>query len=142
MQSDYRRPLTLTGINSGVAASARGSSLVTVNKWWLLTAAIVTEVAATLSLRASQDDAAWLAVVVVGYVAAFTLLTMVLRAGVAVGVAYGIWGAVGTAVTAVLGAVIFGDPFTWAIAAGIGLIIAGVLLIEFGSHSDGQVQES
>lgn len=112
------------------------------NKWWLLTAAIVTEVVATLSLRASQDHAAWLAVVVVGYVAAFALLTMVLRAGVAVGVAYGIWGAAGTAVTAVLGAVIFGDPFTWVIAAGIGLIIAGVLLVELGSHPAGEVQES
>lgn len=112
------------------------------NKWWLLTAAIVTEVAATLSLRASQDHAAWLTVVVIGYVASFALLTMVLRAGVAIGVAYGIWGAAGTAATAVLGALIFNDPFTWAVVAGIGLIIAGVLLVEFGSHSDPQVQES
>jgi small multidrug resistance pump len=116
--------------------------LVTVNKWWLLAWAIVTEVAATVSLRASQDHVAWLTVVVVGYVAAFALLTMVLRAGVAVGVAYGIWGAAGTAITAVLGALIFGDPFTWAIGLGICLIIAGVLLVEFGSHSDGEVQES
>jgi small multidrug resistance pump len=107
-----------------------------------LAGAIVTEVAATLSLRASQDQTAWLAVVVVGYLAAFALLTMVLRAGVPVGVAYGIWGAVGTAVTAVLGAVIFHDPFTWAIALGIGLIIAGVLLVELGSRPDERVSES
>lgn len=40
----------------------------------------------------------------------------------------------GTACTAVLAAVIFGDPFTWPIVVGVGLIIAGVLLIEFGSH--------
>jgi small multidrug resistance pump len=118
------------------------SEAVAMSKWWLLAAAIVTEVAATLSLRASQDHAGWLAVVVVGYLASFAMLTLVLRAGVAIGVAYGIWGAVGTAVTAVLGAVIFGDPFTWAIAAGIGLIIAGVLLVEVGSHSDAQVEES
>ena len=99
----------------------------------LLTAAIVIEVAATLSLRASQDHSAWLVVVVVGYVGAFVLLTMVLRTGMAVGVAYGIWGALGTVGTAVLAALIFGDRFTWPIAAGIGLIIAGVLLVEFGS---------
>jgi small multidrug resistance pump len=105
-----------------------------VRKWALLAGAISTEVAATLSLRASQDHSAWLAVVVAGYVASFILLTMVLRAGVPVGVAYGIWGALGTAVTAVLAAVLFGDPFTWPIVAGIGLIIAGVVLIEFGSH--------
>lgn len=103
-------------------------------KWALLSAAIVTEVAATLALRASQDHSAWLALVVAGYAAAFTLLTLVLREGMAIGVTYGIWGASGTALTAVLAAALFGDPFTWPIAAGIGLIIAGVLLVEFGSH--------
>jgi small multidrug resistance pump len=105
-----------------------------VRKWALLAGAISTEVAATLCLRASVDHSAWLVVVVAGYVTSFILLTMVLRAGVPVGVAYGIWGALGTAVTAVLAAVLFGDPFTWPIVAGIGLIIAGVLLVEFGSH--------
>ena len=101
-------------------------------KWLLLGAAIVVEVAATLSLRASQDHSAWLVVVVAGYSGAFVLLTLVLRAGLSIGVAYGIWGALGTVGTAVLAAAIFGDPFTWPIAVGIGLIIAGVLLVEFG----------
>ncbi len=100
----------------------------------LLIAAIAVEVAATLALRASQDHSAWLVVVVTGYVGSFILLTMVLRAGMPVGVAYGIWGASGTAATAVLAAAIFDDPFTWPIAAGIALIIAGVLLVEFGSR--------
>jgi small multidrug resistance pump len=86
-------------------------------------------------LRASQDHAAWLVAVVVGYVGSFILLTMVLRAGLPVGVAYGIWGACGTAATAVLAAAIYGDPFTWPIVAGIGLIIVGVLLVEFGSRT-------
>jgi small multidrug resistance pump len=105
-----------------------------VQKWALLAAAITIEVAATLSLRASQDHSAWLMLVVAGYVGAFVLLTMVLRTGMPVGVAYGIWGAMGTAGTAVLAAIIFGDPFTWPIVVGIGLIIAGVLLVEFGSQ--------
>lgn len=104
----------------------------------LLIAAIAVEVAATLSLRASQDHSAWLVLVVAGYVGSFILLTMVLRAGMAVGVAYGIWGASGTAATAVLAAAIYGDPFTWPIVAGIGLIIAGVLLVEFGSRTANQ----
>ena len=97
-------------------------------------AAIAVEVAATLGMRASQDHSAWLVLVVAGYLASFVLLTMVLRTGMPVGVAYGIWGASGTAATAVLAAALFRDPFTWPIAAGIALIIAGVLLVEFGSH--------
>ena len=103
-------------------------------KWVLLIGAIAVEVAATLSLRASQDHSAWLVVVAAGYLGSFILLTMVLRTGMPVGVAYGIWGACGTAATAVLAAVIYGDPFTWPIVLGIGLIIAGVLLVEFGSQ--------
>jgi len=105
-----------------------------VRTWALLFAAISVEVAATLSLRASQHHPAWLIVVVAGYLSSFVLLTTVLRAGMAVGVAYGIWGASGTAATAMLAAAIFGDPFTWPVVAGIGLIIAGVLLVEFGSR--------
>jgi small multidrug resistance pump len=104
--------------------------------WVLLGAAIVTEVGATLAMRASQDHGAWLVAVIAGYACAFTLLTLVLREGVPVGVTYGIWGATGTALTAVLAAVIFGDPFTWPIVGGIALIIAGVLFIELSSRPE------
>ena len=45
-------------------------------------------------------------------------------------------GATGTAVTAVAASVIFGEAFTWPIAAGIALIIAGVLFVEFGSRAN------
>jgi len=107
--------------------------------WLLLLGAIATEVTGTLSLRASQDHRGWFVTVVLGYVASFWLLSRVLRAGLPVGVAYGIWGALGTAVTAVAGAAIFGDPFTGPVVLGIALIIAGVILIEFGSHRSAEV---
>jgi len=103
-------------------------------EWALLLAAIFTEVAGTLSLRASHDNRAWMVVVVAGYFLSFFFLTLVLRAGMGVGVAYGIWGALGTATTAGLASVFFHDPFTTSIMVGIGLIIAGVLLVEFGSR--------
>jgi small multidrug resistance pump len=105
-----------------------------VRKWLLLLAAIGTEVSGTLALRAAQNHSAWLVLVVAGYLASFYFLALVLRAGMPVGVAYGVWGAVGTAATAALAAVIFGDPFTMPIIAGIGLIIAGVLMVELGSR--------
>jgi small multidrug resistance pump len=38
--------------------------------------------------------------------------------------------------TAVLAAAMFDDPLTWPIAVGIGLIIAGVLFVELGSHPE------
>jgi small multidrug resistance pump len=74
-------------------------------------------------------------VVVLGYLAAFVGLAVVLSRGMGVGVAYGIWGASGVALTAVLSALIFGEALTVVMLCGIALIIAGVLLVENGSHT-------
>ncbi len=102
--------------------------------WLLLCGAIVMEVTATLALRAAVDHPAWVALVILGYGGAFVCLALVLREGMPIGVAYGIWAACGVALTAVLAALIFGDPFTWMIGLGIGVVIVGVLLVELGSH--------
>ena len=109
-------------------------SNIATNKWLALGCAIVSEVSATLALRASVDDARWLVLVAAGYLGGFAFLALVLRAGMAVGVAYGIWAAVGVALTAVLAAIIFGDAFTVGIGVGIAIVIGGVLLVELGSH--------
>ncbi|MFK3676193.1 DMT family transporter [Microbacterium sp. NPDC090218] len=102
--------------------------------WLLLALAIASEVTATLSLRASEGlrRKRWIPVIIVGYLAAFTLLGTILALGMPVGVAYGIWAAAGVAVTAVLGRVIFKDHFSLMMAIGVALIAAGVAMIEFG----------
>ncbi len=102
-------------------------------KWLLLAGAIITEVAGSLSLKGALDEPMLYAVVLVGYGSAFVLLTLVLRAGIPIGVAYGIWGACGVALTALLSAVIFGEPLTPLMVAGMALVIAGVLCVEIGS---------
>ena len=102
-------------------------------KWLLLAGAIVCEVAASLSLKAALDAPALYVVVVVGYVASFAFLAAVLRAGVPVGVAYGIWGALGVALTAVLASVLFHEPLTTVMLAGMALAVAGVLLVQWGA---------
>jgi small multidrug resistance pump len=100
-----------------------------------LAIAIVTEVAATLSLQATtRGRKALYAVVAVGYLIAFGMLALTLAEGVPLGVAYGIWAASGVALTAIFGALIFKQPFTWVMALGIALIMGGVLLIELGSQ--------
>lgn len=102
--------------------------------WLLLVLAIASEVTATLSLRASDGlrRRRWIPMIVVGYLAAFTLLGAILAMGMPVGVAYGIWAAAGVALTAVLGRVIFKDHFSALMGVGVALIVVGVGLIEFG----------
>ncbi|MFK0401801.1 DMT family transporter [Microbacterium sp. NPDC090225] len=102
--------------------------------WLLLVLAIASEVTATLSLRASGGlrRRRWIPVIVVGYLAAFSLLGAILAMGMPVGVAYGIWAAAGVAITAVMGRVLFKDHFSAMMAAGVALIAVGVALIEFG----------
>jgi small multidrug resistance pump len=60
------------------------------------------------------------------------MLAGALALGLPIGVAYGIWAATGVALTAILGRVLFRDPLTRTMLAGIVLIIGGVLLIELG----------
>lgn len=102
-----------------------------------LIGAILTEVGATMSLRASEGFAKriWIIPMTLGYLTAFGLLTLALTEGLALGVAYGIWSASGIALTAVLAQVFFNEPLTRTMTAGIGLIAAGVLIVELGANA-------
>ncbi|MGD8195429.1 DMT family transporter [Herbiconiux sp. P18] len=100
--------------------------------WLLLSGAIVTEVAATLSLRASEGlkKKRWIAPVAVLYVTAFGLLAIALAEGMPVGIAYGIWAASGVALTAVGARVFFKERLTPRMIVGLVLIMVGVVVIE------------
>ncbi|MDP9933901.1 DMT family transporter [Paenarthrobacter nicotinovorans] len=104
--------------------------------WLYLFLAIFTEVAATMSLRASEGlkKKLWAIPVVAGYASAFAFLSLTLAEGFPLGVAYGIWVACGVALTAVSARILFKEPLTPLMAAGMVSIGIGVLLVELGSH--------
>ncbi|RRQ29925.1 QacE family quaternary ammonium compound efflux SMR transporter [Rhodococcus sp. Eu-32] len=104
------------------------------NKYWaLLASAITVEVTASLSMKAAVNAPAWYAVVVAGYGASFVFLSLILRGGAPIGKTYGIWAAAGIALTAIFGFLVFGEPLSVPMVAGIVLVIAGVVLVEFGA---------
>ena len=105
--------------------------------WILLSGAVVCEVSATLGLKAALDQPWWYPPVVLGYLTSFALLAAVLRAGMALGVAYGTWGACGVAATAALSAVAFGERLTPQMVAGLVLVAAGVVIVQLGAHRAG-----
>lgn len=102
--------------------------------WVALAGAIVVEVFATLSLRASEGlrKRRWIAPVIAGYLVSFYLLWVTLGLGMPVGVAYGVWTACGVALVALLARGLFRDPLSSMMLWGIAFIIAGVLTIELG----------
>ena len=64
------------------------------------------------------------------YLVSIVLLAIVLKT-LPVGVVYAIWSAVGIALVAVLGKIIFGDPVPPLAAVGMVLIVGGVALVGF-----------
>jgi small multidrug resistance pump len=102
----------------------------------LLACAIAVEVVATLALRESDGFSKPLpsAIVVVGYLISFWLLSMVLK-HIAVGTTYAIWAGAGTAAIAIIGIVALGEPATALKLASIALIIVGVIGLNVsGAH--------
>ena len=103
-----------------------------------LAIAILAEVAATSALKASEEFTRLVPslVVVVGYGVAFYLLTLVLRT-IPVGVTYAIWAGVGIILVALVGAVLYKQIPDPPALIGIGLIVAGVVVINVFSKTVG-----
>ncbi|MDO5634516.1 MAG: multidrug efflux SMR transporter [Micrococcus sp.] len=110
--------------------------------WLLLGAAILCEVSASLSLKAGLTAPGFYVITVIGYVSAFVFLALVLRSGMALGVAYGVWAAAGVALTAVASAALFREALTPVMVVGLVLIMAGVVCIELGSHAAAPAPET
>jgi small multidrug resistance pump len=100
----------------------------------LLALAIVSEITATVSLKVSEGFTKLVPsiVVVIGYGAAFFFLAQALKRGMPIGVAYGIWSAVGVAAIALIGVLFLDERLSLIQVGGIALVILGVLALELG----------
>ena len=102
----------------------------------MLTAAIATEVVATVALKASDGFSRPVpsVIVVAGYLLSFWLLALVLKQ-LSVGTTYAIWSAAGTAAVALIGIAMYGEAASVLKLASLGLIVLGVIgLNAAGAH--------
>ncbi|WP_242109334.1 DMT family transporter [Luteimonas aquatica] len=101
-----------------------------------LIAAIAAEVIATSALKASDGFSrpGPSVVVVVFYGLAFWCLSIVLKT-VPVGVAYAIWSGLGIVLVTLIAWIVFKQSLDAAALAGIGLIVAGVAVLQVFSKS-------
>ncbi len=101
-----------------------------------LIAAIVSEVIGTAALNASQQFTRLVPAVVVtiSYGLSFYFLSLTFKV-MPVGVVYAIWSGLGIVLITLIGLFAFGQKIDLAATLGMGLIIAGVLVIHLFSHT-------
>jgi small multidrug resistance pump len=104
--------------------------------WLYLAVAIVMEVVATSALKASDGFTRLLpsALVVVGYAAAFYLLSLTLRT-MPVGAVYAVWSGVGVVLITLVGWLVFKQALDLPAFIGIALIASGVIVLNFFSKA-------
>ena len=98
--------------------------------------AVVFETFGSSCLQASQQFTRfWPSVgVIIGFGAAFWFFTLVLKV-LPLGVTYALWSGIGMVLIALSGWVLFGQKLDLAATLGIGLIIAGIVVINLFSNS-------
>jgi multidrug transporter EmrE-like cation transporter len=108
----------------------------TMNPWILLALAVAAEVVGTSALKASNGfTQPWPSVVVVlGYAVSFYFLSLVLRT-IPVGVTYAIWSGLGIVLITLVAYLLYGQTIDLAGLLGMGLIIAGVVVLQLFSGS-------
>ena len=102
--------------------------------FFLLGISIVSEVIATISLKASEGFSVLgpSIITVIGYGISFGLLVKILE-HMPLGLVYGIWGGIGSTVTMLVGVLVWHDPFTPFTALGLGLVVVGVYFLNSGT---------
>ena len=104
----------------------------------LLGLAIVMEVAGTTALKASDGFTRLVPslLTAVAYGASFYLLSLTLRL-IPIGVAYAVWSGVGIVLVSSIAWLVYGQRLDLPAWIGLGLIVAGVLVVNLFSKSTG-----
>ena len=101
-----------------------------------LAVAIAAEVIATSSLKASEEFTRWLPslIVIIGYGVAFYFMTLALRS-IPLGITYAVWAGLGIVLVTIAGVVLYKQIPDTPAMIGIGLIIAGIIVINVFSKT-------
>jgi small multidrug resistance pump len=105
-------------------------------QWFLLSLAIIGEVAGTAALKSADGFTRFwpTLIVVAGYACAFYFLSLTLKT-MPVGVAYAIWAGAGTTLIALVGWLFLGQKLDGPGMAGILLILLGVVVLNVFSKA-------
>lgn len=104
--------------------------------YFYLALAIVAEVIATSSLKATEEFTKPLPTVlmIVGYMLAFYFMTLAMRT-IPLGVTYAIWSGLGIVLISTVGVFLYNEKLDLPALIGMGLIIAGVVVMKLFSKT-------
>ena len=96
----------------------------------LLALAIFAEVLGTTMLKLS-DGFSVMAPTVLYFICFFSSIALLSKTlkYLPLGITYGIWGGMGTALTTIVGVVLWGESFNPAVLLGVGLVIVGTMMV-------------
>lgn len=99
----------------------------------ILSVAIVSEVLGTTFMKLSEGftQPVFGIVTAACYILSFVMLTFALK-DLSLGMAYGIWGGVGTLLTTLIGIIFWNDPFSIVVGIGMIAVVAGIALLSKG----------
>jgi small multidrug resistance pump len=105
-------------------------------KYLILLVAIVAEIIATSSLKASEGftKVGPSIITVVGYGIAFYFLSLTLKS-IPLGIAYAIWSGLGIVLVSIIGVLVFNQKLDLAAIIGLSLIVIGVVVLNVFSKS-------
>ena len=108
----------------------------TLTTYATLFTAILLEVIGTTCLQRSQQFTQIVPTVLMGlcYAGSFYFLSLVLRS-MPLGIAYAVWSGLGIVLVSLIGLVVFGQKLDLPAIVGLGLIIAGVVIVNLFSGS-------
>lgn len=110
--------------------------------WFLLSCAILTEIAATVALKHTNGlnifTHTFLTIsVVVLYITSYVCMAQALKLQLEVSIAYAVWSGIGTAAITIIGAIFFRESVHPVKIGGIALIVVGVAMLNLVPGADG-----
>nr|WP_281616279.1 multidrug efflux SMR transporter [Flammeovirga sp. SubArs3] len=104
--------------------------------WLYLFIAIISEIIATSTLKASEGFTKLIpsVITVIGYGISFYFLSLAVK-GIPIGITYALWSGIGIICITTIGYFFYKEPLNWPTIIGIAFIITGVVIVNLSNHT-------
>ncbi|NLR94751.1 multidrug efflux SMR transporter [Flammeovirga sp. SR4] len=104
--------------------------------WLFLFIAIISEIIATSTLKASEGFTKLIpsVITVIGYGISFYFLSLAVKS-IPIGITYALWSGIGIICITTIGYFFYKEPLNWPTIIGIAFILIGVVIVNLSNHT-------